>query len=213
MEKILNFILVSFTFILMFLSVFGEKIKIVDKSLGVSLSWQLLSLIIMNFLLINSEKVERIISSIKTLKIAGIEIQSLKQEVNNVYEDTKKDDLKESNEKLRVKFFENKGNYKIIFLENFIEIEKTIRDIGYKMGLKNKSLNLLFRDIIKKNNEVESLTKEIMFLIDNRNKVVHGMETVFDSKLLEDEQMKILEISEYSLEQLKRINQNKYSFK
>ncbi|MGL4510234.1 hypothetical protein [Cetobacterium sp.] len=205
MEKILNFILVSFTFILMFLSVFGEKIKIVDKSLGVTLSWQLLSLIIMNFLLINSEKVERIISSIKTLKIAGIEIQSLKQEVNNVYEDTKKDDLKESNEKLRVKFFENKGNYKIIFLENFIEIEKTIRDIGYKMGLKNKSLNLLFRDIIKKNNEVESLTKEIMFLIDNRNKVVHGMETVFDSKLLEDEQMKILEISEYSLENLRKI--------
>lgn len=205
MEKILNFILVSFTFILMFLSVFGEKIKIMDKSLGITLSWQLLSLIIMNFLLINSEKVERIISSIKTLKIAGIEIQSLKQEVNNVYEDTKKDGLKESNEKLRVKFFENKGNYKIIFLENFIEIEKTIRDIGYKMGLKNKSLNLLFRDIIKKNNEVESLTKEIMFLIDNRNKVVHGMETVFDSKLLEDEQMKILEISEYSLENLRKI--------
>lgn len=205
MKKILNFILVSFTFILMFLSVFGEKIKIMDKSLGVTLSWQLLSLIIMNFLLINSEKVERIISSIKTLKIAGIEIQSLKQEVNNVYEDTKKDGLKESNEKLRVKFFENKGNYKIIFLENFIEIEKTIRDIGYKMGLKNKSLNLLFRDIIKKNNEVESLTKEIMFLIDNRNKVVHGMETVFDSKLLEDEQMKILEISEYSLENLRKI--------
>lgn len=165
-NRIFNLILIVFSFFIMILSVFQDKIVL-------KITTETLILIAINFIFLNLENISKIWKKIKSLKIGLLEvIQEFPNEDIEDNEDIKREAMK--------KIDDVEGNVLIAFLISFIEVEKKIRKINVKYDNEKYGKKYTIRDLYRKifeENRNKNLEKYFNFFIEMnilRNKIVHG---------------------------------------